>query len=126
MWSIGKVENLTETVPFQAADGQTKFAKKRRKVVTLFHHNIDNTFTNWVLSTRFVKREKRFTYSIRYPASVRDVDKRGYHRPNGTVDIPNAETGLDGESFLRRLLPKFGREFTREIVKTLGQVVRSK
>lgn len=116
-WSIGPLK-VSEYVPTEnKKTGEVGFIPMEIRRVPLIHHNQDGTTTEWGIAC--VCSKKGLKFSIHYPPSVVDVDKRGYYRPNGTKEVKNCETGLDGSILIRRLNAKFGKEFTRKVLMAI-------
>lgn len=114
-WSIGQLEVKTRYVEMKDENGADRVFPITSLSLPLFYKGS-------LGMTIGVNRKK---FSITYPPSVREVDadgkvlQRGYNVARGVKEIPNKETGLDGEIFVKRLKDKFGNKFARQVVASL-------
>lgn len=118
-WIVGKLEEKTVYLESKQLDEKGKprvipITICRLPLIPITKAGIPDTENTWWIV------QHRGKFGIRFPDSKVDIDKRGYHRPNGQRIVQNRDSGLDASTLMQRLYDKFPKPFVRQIVTALN------
>lgn len=112
VWTLGNREDKTVYIPtIDKETGKEKSIPVTTRRMKIIHESGDC----WELV------HNRRGYTLKYPPSYVEIETRGYHRPSGTKIVENRDASMDAKTLVQKLVKKFGKKFTVQIVNKFGK-----